>query len=182
MALTVTVAIDAVEALGGDGSDVTAFEDTSRSTHAVTLSYPASTRRRSRPHLGTVGSDGKRKCMGTTTDIGFAESPMHRLTCAPGYAELVCNRIPEFGLESAKKISCLVHMVAGVANFVFPIVEFGEKKRIIPIVNSRKLVALLLVPVSSLLQVVLIVQPAADGAAARNLFADMVPFHTTATE
>ena len=66
---------------------------------------------------------------------------MHRFTCAPGHAELGRNGVPEFGLESARGISCLVHTGAGVASLVLPMVEFGEERRIIPIVDSRKLVA-----------------------------------------
>lgn len=66
--------------------------------------------------------------------------------------------------------------------FVFPVVEVGEERRIIPIVDSRELVALLLVPVGALLEVVLVVQSAADWAAAWYLEADVVPFHAAATE
>lgn len=78
-----------------------------------------------------------------------------------------------------------VHMVEGGGEgrgFVFPVVEVGEERRIIPIVDSRQLVALLLVPVSALLEVVLVVQSAADGAAAGYLEADVVPFHAAAAE
>lgn len=56
--------------------------------------------------------------------------------------------------------------------------EFGFES----IVDSRQLVALLLVPVSALLEVVLVVQSAADGAAAGYLEADVVPFHAAAAE
>lgn len=61
-------------------------------------------------------------------------------------------------------------------------VEFGEERRIIPIIDSRQLVALLLVPVGSLLEVILVVQSAADGTAARYLGAYVVPFHAAAAE
>ena len=72
--------------------------------------------------------------------------------------------------------------VRGRRVFVFPVIAFGEERRIIPIVDSRKLVALLLVPVSSLLEIVLVVQPAANGAATWYLQANVVPFHATAAE
>lgn len=66
--------------------------------------------------------------------------------------------------------------------FCFPAVEIGEERSIIPIVDSRELVALLLVPIGSLLEVVLVMQSAADGAAAWYFEADVVPFHAAATE
>ncbi len=125
--VAVAVAVDAVESRRGDGGDVTAFEDASGSAHAVTLSDSASTGRRSRRRLGAIGSHGKREYIGTTTHLGFAEGPMHSFTCAPGHAELGCNGVPEFLLESARSISCVVHTGAGVVSFVFPMVEFGEE-------------------------------------------------------
>ena len=73
-------------------------------------------------------------------------------------------------------------MVAGGAGFVFPLVDFGKEIRIIPIVDSGELVALLLVPVGPLLEVVLVVQSAADGATAWYLKTDVVPFHATAAK
>lgn len=73
-------------------------------------------------------------------------------------------------------------MVAGGAGFVFPVVDLGKERRIIPIVDSGELVALLLGPVGPLLEVVLVVQSAADGATAWYLKADVVPFHALATE
>ena len=181
--VAVAVFVDAVEALGGDGGDVAAFEDAGGSTHAVALSDSARAGCRSRRRLlGAVGSHGERECVGATAHVGFAEGPVHRFTRAPGHAELGGNGVPEFGLESAGNISWVVHTGAGRVGLVFPMVEFGEERRIIPIVDSRELVALLLVPVSSLLEVVLVVQSAADGAAAWDFKADVVPFHASATE
>lgn len=107
---------------------------------------------------------------------------MHGFACAPGHAELDCDGVPEFLLHSGGDISWLVRMLAGRAGFVFPVVDFGKEIRIIPIVDSGELVALLLVPVGPLLEVVLVVQPAADGATAWDLKTDVVPFHATATE
>lgn len=103
--LTVAVPVDAVEAWRCDGGDVAAFEDAGRSTHAVTLSDSAGTGCRSRNLLGAAGSDGERECMGAATHVGFAEGPMHSFTRAPGHAELVCDGVPEFGLEPARNIS-----------------------------------------------------------------------------
>lgn len=76
----------------------------------------------------------------------------------------------------------LVRRGEGRAWFVFPVVEFGKEIRIIPIVDSGELIALLLAPVGPLLEVVLVVQSAADGATAWYLTTDVVPFHATATE
>lgn len=181
-ALGVAVAVDAVEGGRGDGGDVAAFEDAGGATHAVALGDSAGAGRRSGSRLGAAGGHGEREYVGTATHVGFAEGPMHGFTCAPGHAEFGCDGVPEIGLESARKISCLVCTVAGTASLVLPLVEFGEERRIIPIVDSRQLVALLLVPVGSLFEVVLVVQSAADAAAAWYLNADVVPFHATATE
>ena len=179
----VAVFVDAVVAWGGEGGDVAAFEDAGGSPHAVTLSDSARAGRRSRSRLlGAIGRHGERECVGATAHVGLAEGPVHSFTRAPGHAELGCNGVPEFGLESAGNISWAVHTGAGMVGLVFPMVEFGEERRIIPIVDSRELVALLLVPVSSLLEVVLVVQSAADVAAAWYLKADVVPFHASATE
>lgn len=156
VAVAVAVAVDALETRGGDGGDVLALEDASRSAHAITLSDSASAWRRSTCRLRTIG--GKWEHVGTATHLGFAQGPMHGFTCAPRHAEFGCNGVPEFGLESARNISgsgpedCRRGEV-----FVLPVVEFGEERRIIPIVDSRKLVALLLVPVGALLEVVLVV-------------------------
>lgn len=156
VAVAVAGAVDALETRGGDGGDVLALEDASRSAHAITLSDSASAWRRSTCRLRAIG--GEWEHVGTATHLGFAQGPMHGFTCAPRHAEFGCNGVPEFGLESARNISgsgpedCRRGEV-----FVLPVVEFGEERRIIPIVDSRKLVALLLVPVGALLEVVLVV-------------------------
>lgn len=96
-------AVDAVETRGGDGGDVLAFEDASRSAHAITLSDSAGAWRRSTCRLGAIG--GEWEHVGTATHLGFAKGPMHGFTCAPRHAEFGCNGVPEFGLESARNIS-----------------------------------------------------------------------------
>ena len=184
VAVAVAVAVDALEAGGGDGGDVTAFEDAGGPTHAVALGDSARAGRRCTcwSRLRAIGSHGEREYVCATTHVGFAEGPVHGFACAPGHAELDCNGVPEFGLESGRDISWLVHMVAGRAGFVFPVVESGKEIRVIPIVDSGELVALLLAPICPLLEVVLVVQSAADGATAWYLETDVVPFHATATE
>ena len=126
--LTVAVPVDAVEAGRCDGGDVAAFEDAGRSTHAVPLSDAAGTGCRSRNLLGAAGSDGERECMSAATHVGFAESPMHSFTRAPGHAELVRDGVPEFGLESARNISWLVHRVVRIANFCLPDGRFWRRE------------------------------------------------------
>lgn len=101
--LVVAVTVDAVETRGGDGGDVLALEDASRSAHAITLSDSASAWRRSTCRLGAIG--GKGEHVGTATHLGFAQGPMHGFTCAPRHAEFGCNGVPEVGLESARNIS-----------------------------------------------------------------------------
>ena len=78
VAVSGAVSVDAVEAWGGDGGDVAAFEDAGRSTHAVALGDSAGTGcrsrsvSRSRSRLGAIARHGERGYIGTTTHVGFA--------------------------------------------------------------------------------------------------------------
>ncbi len=95
------VAVDAVEAGGGDGGDVAAFEDAGGSAHAVALRDSAG----AGGWLGTIGSEGEGEYIGATAHVGFAEGPVHGFARAPGHAEFVRDGVPEVGLESAREIS-----------------------------------------------------------------------------
>jgi len=51
-----------------------------------------------------------------------------------------------------------------------------------PLVKSRELVFALFIPLAAALEIILVVETAADGAAAGKALGDVVPFHATAAK
>lgn len=101
------------------------------------------------------GGDEERDSIGAAGHFGFAKGPVHGFAGAPGDAEFVCDGSPEVWFQSVGFVS-----IYGLS--------LGAKDGNVdvPVVDSCEFVSLLLIPLAAALEVVLVMQSAADAAAA----------------